>query len=165
MGGLAQRSPLLVRGCFCERLEAPHSGQILPAGLGLGIRQMGSGQGLGFKGRRQLRVWMAGNHQWLLVVGTWSEARVVESLKPEQLASARACIVAVVSPQVGLGAPRRQAQGPFGCSCSCLGCETSGREKSTPTWLPPTKSPIHVPLHPPSPPLISDPVVYTRRGG
>lgn len=119
----------------------------------------------GFKSRRQLRAWVAGNHQSLLVVGTWSEARLVESLKPEQLASARACIVAAVSPQVGLGAPRRQAQGPFGCSCSCLGCETSGREKSTPTWLLPTKSPIHVPLHPPSPPLISDPAVHTRRGG
>lgn len=76
---------------------------------------MGPGQGLGFRGRSQLGAWVAGNH-WSLVKGMRSEARVIESLKPEWLASPRACAIAAVSPQVGLGAPRRQARCPLGCT-------------------------------------------------
>lgn len=53
-------------------------------------------------GRSQFRAWVAGN-QWSLVKGMWLEAMVMESLKPEQLSSPRACRVAVVSPHKGLG--------------------------------------------------------------
>lgn len=56
---------------------------------------------MGFMGR-SLRAWVAGN-QWSLVKSTCLEAMVVESLKPEQLPSPRACRVAAVSPLEGLG--------------------------------------------------------------
>lgn len=57
---------------------------------------------MGFMGRSQFRAWVAGN-QGSLVKGMWPKARVMESLKPEELASPRDCRVAVVSPHEGLG--------------------------------------------------------------
>lgn len=96
---------------------------------------------------------MAGN-QWSLVKGTWLEAMVMESLKPEQLSSPRACRSGCCEPPRRAGAPRRWPQYPLGFTRFCLGRETYTRESCTHTLLlslPPPLFPSHEHPRPPAP--------------
>lgn len=126
------------------------------------------GESLGFMGRSQFRAWVTGN-QWSLVQGRWPGARVVESLKLEQLTSPRARIVAVLSSDKRLGALRMQAQclqaAPFvpgtgdprqgeKCQIRLLPTEPPVPIQSAPTVPPPHSQPLQ---------FGQDDTIYTRR--
>lgn len=96
---------------FCEAARDRHC-------LRVSVSQEGGADGWGMA-----RVWGSGQELaqglggWKPlepVKGMWSEARVVGSLKPEWLASPRACVVAAVSPRVGLGGTKEAGPVPFG---------------------------------------------------
>lgn len=112
-GGLAKHLPLLLRGATGLGAPGPGPRQHLRARVnqegdwataeetGQGLTWE-SGVGLGFRSRKQLRAWVAGN-QWSQVNGTWPKAKLIASLKQEWLNSSGTYIVAVVNPMWGWG--------------------------------------------------------------
>lgn len=148
-----------------QGLEAPHLGQMLPAGWGLSGR-WGNGRsdrwGLarlwGFKGKSPLRAYVAGNQEWSLEVGGMGEV-FFESRKRKQLAPARGLCSSRCEPPGGADSARALSDATVHASDV-----RPQAERKEPLHSFHHPSPIPLPLHPPSPPLLSGPVVHTRRG-